>query len=720
MEQEDVLRYLKTGLSPVDRDTCDALENYAVVWNLRGSRWAAPLTAHPDGYGLELDETAEAMLQRLNAGREAGIVPLLDLQEALKAAKNTGELVLALYHFIEQTGLEQRLEELAQRLIALGRQQEAMEHLQLYGIVSSALEQFYGVLGQTVLTPAEFARMLELQLSQYDVGTIPVTLDAVLCGTILNLRNRSPKYLLVLGACDGEFPSGLTPSGILSEEDRQQLELYGIQLAADLEGRLDQDLAAILSVLSSPEKGLFVSYSTGDGAPAYLYQRLCALFPDGVSAPAGWQLALYRPETTASLLARHGGEAAWRPLEALCQTMPQVTELADRLRQQASREPGPLSRAMVEQLWGNPTFLSASRLESYAACHHAFFLRYGLKAQDHVRAAFDAPVFGTFVHYVLEHTARQVREEGGFARLSEQRLYEIADSYIDRYTNEEMHGLEGQSDRFVYLYNRNLAEVRRVVDSMASELRVSDFRPEAFELNFAPNADVPPYRVETDQAIGEISGFVDRVDVYDLGGVRYVRVVDYKTGKKAFDYTDIYQGMGLQMLIYLFALERSGAKLGRVTPTGVLYMPARSAILSSPVRLDAEAAEKSRKKELKRHGILTDDDVVLNAMEHCDGSPTYLPFTVKKDGSRSGDLMDREQMQLLRRHVDRRLRELLDQMATGQVSPNPYFKGPTLSACTWCDYAATCHPAAGCRRYFAKHTYKDFWDALQELEDRHG
>jgi ATP-dependent helicase/nuclease subunit B len=197
-------------------------------------------------------------------------------------------------------------------------------------------------------------------------------------------------------------------------------------------------------------------------------------------------------------------------------------------------------------------------------------------------------------------------------------------------------------------------------------------------------------------------------------------VVDYKTGKKAFDYTDIYQGMGLQMLIYLFALERSGAKLGRVTPTGVLYMPARSAILSSPVRLDPEAAEKSRKKELKRHGILADDNMVLNAMEHCDGSPTYLPFTVKKDGIRSGDLMDREQMQLLRRHVDRRLRELLDQMAAGQVSPNPYFKGPNLSACTWCDYAATCHPEAGCRRYFAKRTYKDFWDALQELEDRHG
>ncbi len=720
LEPEDVLRYLKTGLSPVDRDTCDLLENYIVVWNLRGSRWASAFTAHPDGYGLELDTQAEAVLEKLNAGREAGIVPLLELQAALQAAKNTGELVLAFYDFITRTGLEERLEALAQQLLQKNRRQEAMEHLQLYSVVVSALEQFYAVLGQTAMRPQEFCRMFMLQLSQYDVGTIPVTLDAVLCGTIPDLRNQSPKYLLVLGAGDGVFPSGVTPSGLLSEEDRQQLELCGIQLAPGLEGRLNQELAGILSVLSSPEEGLSVSYSAEDGAPAYLYQRLCALFPGAVREQESWSLALYRPEPAAALLAQYGAEPRWAQLQVLCAGLPQVAELAGGLRRQAAREPGALSAELVRQLWGMPIFLSASRLESYAACHHAFFLRYGLKAKNHVRAAFDAPVFGTFVHYVLEHTARQVRDEGGFAELSEERLFAIADSYIQKYTEEEMHGLAGQSERFVYLYRRNLAEVRRVVDSMAAELRVSDFQPEAFELGFAPGADVPPYRVTSDHAAGEISGFVDRVDLYSHDGVRYVRVVDYKTGKKVFDYTDVYQGLSLQMLIYLFALERSDKRFGKLTPAGVLYVPARSAVLSSPSRLTPETAEKSRKKELRRHGILTDDELVLSAMEHCDGSPTYLPYTVKKDGTRTGDLMNREQMQLLRRHVDRRLRELLEQMAAGEVSPNPYFKGPSVSACQWCDYKLGCQPEAGCRRYFAKRTYQDFWEALQEWEARHG
>ena len=37
----------------------------------------------------------------------------------------------------------------------------------------------------------------------------------------------------------------------------------------------------------------------------------------------------------------------------------------------------------------------------------------------------------------------------------------------------------------------------------------------------------------------------------------YFRVIDYKTGHKEFDYTDLLCGQGLQMLLYLFAIERS-------------------------------------------------------------------------------------------------------------------------------------------------------------------
>ena len=38
-EYEDMFRYLKTGLAGIDRAECDTLENYVVLWGIRGKMW---------------------------------------------------------------------------------------------------------------------------------------------------------------------------------------------------------------------------------------------------------------------------------------------------------------------------------------------------------------------------------------------------------------------------------------------------------------------------------------------------------------------------------------------------------------------------------------------------------------------------------------------------------------------------------------------------------
>ena len=55
-----------------------------------------------------------------------------------------------------------------------------------------------------------------------------------------------------------------------------------------------------------------------------------------------------------------------------------------------------------------------------------------------------------------------------------------------------------------------------------------------------------------------VSGFVDRVDGWVENGRLHLRVVDYKTGRKSFDLTEVWNGLGLHMLLYLFALEERG------------------------------------------------------------------------------------------------------------------------------------------------------------------
>ena len=156
-----------------------------------------------------------------------------------------------------------------------------------------------------------------------------------------------------------------------------------------------------------------------------------------------------------------------------------------------------------------------------------------------------------------------------------------------------------------------------VVEELWQELQSSDFSPVDFELAFGDGGtmgavDIPGAVIPT-----QLRGFVDRVDAWSNGHTNYFRVVDYKTGRKDFDYCDVFNGIGLQMLIYLFALEDRGGKLlgSTAKPAGVQYFPARSPVLNANGSLDEEQAKAERAKNLKRRGLILNDMDVLNAME---------------------------------------------------------------------------------------------------------
>lgn len=79
----------------------------------------------------------------------------------------------------------------------------------------------------------------------------------------------------------------------------------------------------------------------------------------------------------------------------------------------------------------------------------------------------------------------------------------------------------------------------------------------------------------------------------------------------------MFNGVGLQMLLYLFALKKSGNSLldEHSIPAGVQYFPARVRYISTDGVPEPEQIEKERQKDWKRQGLLLNDRAVLDAME---------------------------------------------------------------------------------------------------------
>lgn len=709
-ESTDVLRYLKSVLSPLDLDTCDLLENYAILWGINGSRWLQVWENHPDGLGEEWTERSKKKLADLNAAREKAMLPLAVLRKSFLDATDLKQQVLALCTFFEDIQLSRRLDQLAAHLDENGNNREAQILDQLWEILIGALEQLHDVLGDSVWDAETFVRLFVLLLSQYDVGTIPPVLDSVMIGPVSAMRCQEARHLIILGAHEGALPGYCGSSGVLTDQERDALRDMGVTLTGGGMEGLQAEFSEIYGVFCGAQETITVT--CGSGQPSFVCRRLATLAGcekehtgDLVSKTANRQsAAAYLVQNRADEVARSLG----------------IADTYKQIYDHSLYELGSVQTENTQALYGNLLRLSASQVDRQAECRFSYFLKYGMRAKERKEAAVDPAEFGTYVHAVLELTAAKVMELGGFHVVSLDTTMELAMSYAETYAKERFSQLDSQ--RIIYLFRRNVQELQMVVRELWNELKDSAFEPIDFELGFGDGMKMPPIEITGSNMQAQLRGFVDRVDAWRKGNSLYFRVVDYKTGRKDFDYCDVFNGIGLQMLLYLFALEQGGdSVLGdHRIPAGVQYFPARSPLITASGRLSDADADAERLKSWKRKGLLLADTDVIAAMEP-DDAPKRLSCKVSKDGEISGDIADRDQLAMLRSYVFQLLANMVDEIASGNVEPNPYTRGTAHSACTFCPYKAICHAqdVQGRRNYKAMNAQR-FWEEIEKEMKNHG
>ena len=309
-------------------------------------------------------------------------------------------------------------------------------------------------------------------------------------------------------------------------------------------------------------------------------------------------------------------------------------------------------------------------------------------------------------------------------------LRKLVHHYVDEYARTQIDGYAGKSARFRYLFSRLRETACAIVENIADEMAVSDFQPMAFELGFGgKDGQLPAITVTEGATTLSVGGKVDRVDGWLKDGKLYLRVVDYKTGKKAFDLTDVRYGLGIQMLLYLFTLQREGSSyFGRpVEPAGVLYMPARDIILQADRALPPDKIEDMLRRELRRTGMLLGEPEVLTAMEHSAlESPCYLPVGVTKDGAVQGlassVLVSTAQMGKMARYIDSLLHRVAREIGEGNIDADPCTRGPQDSACAWCAFQSACwfDESRDKPHYLRKTTPEEFWQVVDEEVKQHG
>jgi ATP-dependent helicase/nuclease subunit B len=352
-------------------------------------------------------------------------------------------------------------------------------------------------------------------------------------------------------------------------------------------------------------------------------------------------------------------------------------------------------RSVARELFGGNLRLSPTRVERFYSCPFRYFAADGLALRTRRKVEFTPLESGSVIHNVLQVMVQRYGGKG-LAGVEEAALKQEIAAVIQDYLSSLVEDTTKLPTRFQYLFERLTGMLARLLRRIGEEFAQSEFSPAAFELPIRQGEgeetqEVEPLHLQTVDGMSVVvEGTVDRVDIMEKNGIRYVRVVDYKSGSKSFDLHDILYGLNMQMLLYLFTIAENGVgELADAIPAGVLYMPVSESFVSAGRDASAEQIADAQTKQWKMSGILLEDEEVLRGMER-DLAGLYIPVKLGRNGyDRYSSLATQEELGRLARKVRELIADMAESLGKGAVAALPVL-GDDYKTCEYCEYKAIC------------------------------
>ena len=747
---DSVMSMIRTGFTDITSEEADLFDNYIYATGVRGySKYKDDFRRIPDYMKVvnketgrkEVSEKGIKILSEINLIRKRILeimAPLIPFMSGKHKANNITE---QFYAFIKNNRSSKKINEYVSYFEENGDLGREKEYSQLYGKVINLLDVIHSLLGDDEVNVREYMEIFEAGLSELKIGLIPGVTDYVLLGDIERSRIGDIKYLFFMGLNDGIIPSKTGKGGLISDSDREFFaQKEDITLAPSPKEKIYTQRFYLYLNMTKPSRELYLSYSGAgsDGKakrPSYLVDRIKEMLP-GINVtfdhpenekPAGLSQLFDKFAESIRKYAR--GLRDYEELSDLyLYCLIKDSARTERIIRHAFKryESAKLSRETVHAIYGRELRNSVTRLEKFAACACAHFLRYGLNINDRETPELQDYDNGSLMHNSLKRFSDMLAADNKkWSEINE----EEQEAYISKAFEDEISsGDESKYD----LTNVNRYEKERVrnilgitVKTVGNQLRKCAFNPLFTEMNIDEDVD-------GDFGDGEsmkITGKIDRVDVLkdNETGSSYLRVVDYKSSKsKDIEPGEFFEGLSLQLMLYMnSALKTLGKEYEKVLPAGMYYYHLVNPIVDADPgkgEPDDETIEKGVNKELIMTGLTLDDgryDVLTDIGKGATGKSEIYKNVGVKDGKLAAhdSVVSLEDMNKLLDYTDEKICELTKEIFDGKIGAVP--KGD--KTCEYCIYSDVCgfdRKMPGCE--VKKVPKMSVSDVIYRIDEKHG
>ena len=353
---------------------------------------------------------------------------------------------------------------------------------------------------------------------------------------------------------------------------------------------------------------------------------------------------------------------------------------------------------------------NVTEIETYSKCPYRYFVNFGIKPYYDENYDVDARELGSIVHTSLEDVSRLIKDED-IEKITSEQLDELIIENFNTSVDNYLDMTRKNDPRNRFILNNIIKNTKNNSRELINQLKKGEFKVSDVEVDFGYNKenDLPGVYVDDKNYL---RGRIDRIDKAN----NYLRIIDYKTGKKVFKIVNILNGLDLQLLVYMMS---ASSLSDTITPIGSFYMPLSDELEKMKDTYEKSNIEKIYEDKFKMNGL------VVKVNEEVFKLIDKENFDSKNIGVidiKNTDILTKEEEQVVNNFAKELISKYIKEIKIGNIKLNPIRYNESQNECQYCDFKGICKfdesiDTDKYRDFDSKKTISDLYKSTEDLDE---
>lgn len=307
-----------------------------------------------------------------------------------------------------------------------------------------------------------------------------------------------------------------------------------------------------------------------------------------------------------------------------------------------------------------PLSISYTSMTSYNQCAFKYYVKYVLKLDPFIE---NFTIFiGNLYHYLLSICMLPTFD---------------FDTNWNKYIKQR-----NLTYKETFLLKRLKSDLIQIINIIKEQKMYTDFKADYYERKV--NIKIDNKEIET-----EFTGTIDKIMTYKEIENTYYALVDYKTGSYDVSLNNMKYGLGMQLTVYLYLVERSRLF---TTPhfTGFYF---QKVLIGNISHNNKKTYLDILNDKLKLDGYSISDESILSKFDHNYTESTIIKGMkmTSKGFSQHTKLLNKEDVHNIINYTEKKINEVIDNIIQAKFDINPKIIGDDNVACKNCTFRDLCY-----------------------------